>query len=117
MKPFRVPLRVVFYKEDDLWVAHSLEFDLCGSGVSQDDALKSLGELIAIQIRASVEHDNLRNLFTPADSDVFAKFYAGADKQAVGEFRLTMDQISVEPGEYREYLDDLMDPNSEFAHA
>ena len=33
----RVPLRVVFYREDEVWIAHCLEFDLAGDGMTRED--------------------------------------------------------------------------------
>ncbi len=106
MKNFRIPLRVVLYKEDGLWVAHCLEFDLCGDGESQGQALESLSEAIAIQVRESVAHKNINNLVSPAPGDVQAKFFAG---KHTGEMRLSIRQVypvEIEEQEYREYSDD-----------
>ena len=38
-KALRVPVRVVFYREDGEWVAHCLEFDLIGDGTTKQEAL------------------------------------------------------------------------------
>lgn len=78
-KTFRVPLRVIFYKESGSWIAHCLEFDLIGDGESKGNALERLGEAIALQVEASVDHGNYANLFTPADGNFFEMYAAGRD--------------------------------------
>ncbi len=47
-KTLRTSLRVVFYKDDGEWVAHCLEFDLCGDGKTKEQALKSLSQAIQV---------------------------------------------------------------------
>lgn len=91
MNPLRIPLQVVFYQEEGLWVAHSLQFDLVGVAETKDDALGLLNEAIGIQIRNSIASGNPRNLFTPADSEYFQRFAEGSDV-VEGELR-----ISIEP--------------------
>ena len=83
-KTWRVPLHVVFYKEDGDWVAHCLEFDLMGDGATQKEALGRLKEAIDIQVKASIDHKNPQNLFSPADSKYFMRYAAGVD--VVGGF-------------------------------
>lgn len=78
-KTLRVPLHVVFYKEFGSWIAHCLEFDLIGDGESKEGALERLGETIALQVEASMEHGNNANLFTPADGKFFEMYAAGRD--------------------------------------
>jgi len=65
-KTLRVPLRVVFYRDGDSWIAHCLEFDLLGDGKTKPEALDLLTKAIAIQAQASVEHNNPANLFSPS---------------------------------------------------
>ena len=108
MKTFRIPLRVVFYKEAGAWIAHCLEFDLCGDGATRPEALRALGEAITLQVKESVEHKNPKNLFSPAPSDIQRKFFAGRDT-AKGELEFglqSVDAIEFEEPEYREYSDD-----------
>lgn len=76
---YRVPVRVVFYREDGAWVAHCLEFDLVGAGKSKEAALRLLAEAIAIQVEASARFKNWANLFAPAEGKYFAMFAAGRD--------------------------------------
>lgn len=118
MKPFRIPLRIVFYKEVDSWVAHCLEFDLAGDGSSQDEALHSLCEAIAVQVEASVKYGCFDNLFTPADGDLFRKFAAGKNI-AISELHLCLkdvDSVTIEAVEAREYSAPA-DTNSELVRA
>lgn len=108
MKKFRIPLRVVFYKEVGSWVAHCLEFDVCGDGFSKEEALQSLNESIKLQVEESLAQNNPRNLFSPAPSDVWEKFFAGKDV-AVGALQLLakpVDHLTFDHFEYREYADD-----------
>ncbi len=63
-------LHIVFYKEDDAWIAHCLEFDLAGDGKTKEDAVSSLNESIAIQVDETLRSGNLDNLFFPADPDI-----------------------------------------------
>ena len=114
MKTFRIPLRVVFYKEAESWIAHCLEFDLCGDGLTKEDAAKSLDQSIRLQIEASVKNNNPRNLFSPAASEIQERFFAGKHT-AEGELRITLDStdhVIFEPPDYREYSDDPADSDS-----
>jgi predicted RNase H-like HicB family nuclease len=103
----RIPLRIVFYKEDGEWLAHCLEFDLIGAGESRASALASLGEAIAIQVEASVEHNNPANLFAPAESRILQMFAAGKDV-ATGELsikpiEIRTENLIIDQAECREY--------------
>ena len=107
---FRVPLRVVFYREGEDWMAHCLEFDLIGDGPTRDDALEVLSQVIALQVHASLEHNNPANLFSAADGKVFRMFAEGTDvADAILEVGL-LDQFRSDPFiieglEAREYED------------
>ncbi|MGE3637556.1 MAG: type II toxin-antitoxin system HicB family antitoxin [Pirellulales bacterium] len=105
----RLPIRIVFYKEGNAWVAHCLEFDLMGDGDTREEALDQLGDAIALQIEASIEHDNPANLFSPADGKFFEMFAAGKNI-AIGELQLKevsaprhIDSFEIEECQYREY--------------
>ncbi len=68
LQKFDFPLRVVFYYEEDSWIAHSLEFDLIGVGDSKDEALKFLSGAIATQMSVAIEDNDPSILFRPADA-------------------------------------------------
>ncbi|MHB1033495.1 MAG: hypothetical protein ACYC35_01775 [Pirellulales bacterium] len=109
MKPLRVPLHIVFYKEDNDWVAHCLEFDLVGDGHTKEDAVAALSAAIRIQAEESLKQNNPANLFSPADGKYFQMFAAGTDS-AVGEFHLNMESVLIESAEAREYCDESLVP-------
>ena len=104
MTNWRVPLRVVFYKEGAEWVAHCLEFDLMGDGPTKKDATDQLVEAISLQVEASLLSKNLVNLFRPAEGKYLAMFAAGKDA-AIGELHLKFDSITIDEAEAREYVD------------
>ena len=89
----RIPLRVVFYFEEDAWTAHCLEFDLVGTGASKNEALAMLTEAIEVQAAFSFDTGNLENLFTPADGKYFLMWAKG---RYVTQGELHLQPISVE---------------------
>jgi hypothetical protein len=109
----RIPLRVVFYRENEQLIAHCLEFDTLGYGDSPKSALDMLFEASAIQVEQSLKHGNMRNLFSPADAEFFARFAAGKDI-AVGEMKLSIvpenGPIKIQKVETREFCDDDLIP-------
>ena len=111
MKKYRIPLQVVFYKDDGRWYAHCLQFDVIGDGESRDEAAKCLSEAILIQLEASARYNNVQNLFAPADGKYFEMFASG-EEIAVGEMKLAMTrhemthaEVSIEGIESREYTE------------
>jgi len=102
MRAVRLPLRVVFYYEQDQWVAHCLEFDLVGDGESQVDALKCLTEAIELQIAASLEHNNAENLFSPAEGK-FLRMFAQGKNIALGHVEIHIDGVEIDSVETRSY--------------
>jgi predicted RNase H-like HicB family nuclease len=105
----RVPLRVVFYREGEAWIAHCLEFDLAGDGATKEEALDALSEAVAIQAQASLEYQNPSNLFTPAAGEIFQKYAEGVDV-AEGVLLLSVQRLRssspiIEDVEAREYKD------------
>ncbi len=112
----RIPLRVVFYKEDGNWIAHCLEFDLIGDGASKAQALAALNEAIRVQVAYSFEHDNVDNLFSPADGKYFRMFAAGKELAgktiAIGQLKIP---LIVDHTEAREYVDEVQDADDALA--
>ncbi len=106
MKPLRLPLRAVLYREGDLWIAHCLEMDLLGDGPDQEKALNSLSQAIVTQLQACIKHDNVAGIFCPAEAKYFRMFAAGKDA-VVGAPRIEapteLDDLTIERVEAREY--------------
>ncbi len=102
---FRIPLRVVFYKEQGSWIAHCLEFDLCGDGKAHKNALISLSKAINAQLKFSQKNGNRKNLFSPAPSESQAMFFSGKTTADGGmELKIeAVDDVVFEGQEYREY--------------
>jgi predicted RNase H-like HicB family nuclease len=107
MQPMRMPIRVVFYRDEGIWVAHCLEFDLLGHGPAQEEALRKLAEAIRLQVEATLEYDNPANLFSPAEGRYFRMFAAGEDVTG-GELTLDVEpteQMHIEDVELREFVE------------
>jgi predicted RNase H-like HicB family nuclease len=102
----RIPLRVVFYKEEGAWIAHCLEFDLIGDGETREEAMDQLGRAVLLQVEASVQTNNPANLFSPADGNVLRMFAAGNDiALAAIEFKeIHSANVQIDRAECREYL-------------
>lgn len=107
MKALRIPIHIVCYREDDQWIAHCLQFDICGNGETKHDAFMMLAEAIKIQVEQALEHNNPKNLFSPADGKYFQMFAAGKNI-AKGELKMKLvpvDSVIMEEPEAREYSD------------
>ena len=107
MKALRTPIHIVFYREEQDWVAHCLEFDICGNGETKHQAAMSLVQAVQIQIEQSILHKNPGNLFSPADGKYFQMFAAGRNI-ANGELKIHFDPIDsviMDEPESREYSD------------
>lgn len=105
MATLRIPVRVVFYQEDNFWVAHCLEFDLVGHGTTHEQALEMLTGAIDTQVEASQDFENSANLFSPADGKYFRMFAAGSDA-AHGEVHLQSSKVVIDDTCSREYRED-----------
>jgi predicted RNase H-like HicB family nuclease len=107
MQSLRVPIRVVFYRDEDAWIAHCLEFDLLGDGETQEQALEMLSDAIRIQVEATVDFGNPANLFSPADGRFFRMFAAGEDVTALGiTLELgSLNEIIIEHVELRQFVE------------
>ena len=66
MTTFR--LRAVLYREDDLWVAHGLEMDLIGTGVTAAAALRELRGNVEAQLSFATQEGT--NPFRPAPPEI-----------------------------------------------
>jgi predicted RNase H-like HicB family nuclease len=108
MHPLHISLRVVCYREGETWFAHCLEFDVIGDGSTQTEAIAQLAEAIRIQLEFSIEHDNLNNLFSPADGDLFLRYAAGKKSEiAANGLLIRIDPITIEAAEIHEFQEVL----------
>jgi predicted RNase H-like HicB family nuclease len=105
MQTIRISLRIVFYYEQDRWIAHCLEFDLMGDGDTQPEALESLSEAISLQVDASLVLGNPENLFTPAEGKFFCMFAQGKNA-AAGELKIKLDGVEIESEDMREFAEE-----------
>lgn len=106
MQTLRVPIRVVFYREEGAWIAHCLEFDLLGDGETLQEALERLFAAIQIQVEATLEYGNPANLFSPADGKYLRMFAAGEDVTGP-EVSLELEPlngIAIEEVELRQFV-------------
>jgi hypothetical protein len=105
MHMFRIPLRIVFYRQDQRWIAHCLEMDLIGDGASREQALEQLRRAVSIQVETSLDNQNVANLFQPADARYFEMFAAGEDVAAgTLEFpAISVNGIRIDDFAAREY--------------
>lgn len=105
--PLRLSLRVVFYREDDSWIAHCLETDLVGDGATRREALASLWEATILQLEASLEWDDPANFFSPAAGRYFEMYARGRDvataEMAVSAERFATGDWAVDELLGREY--------------
>jgi hypothetical protein len=63
---FDASIRVLFYKEEDSWVAHALEMDLLGYGDTTQAAMKELEKSMKSQISFAAFRDHPESIFFPA---------------------------------------------------
>ncbi len=106
-KALRTPIRIVLYKDSSLWIAHCLEFDLCGHGSDPEAALDMLADAVTAQVDFSLDHNAPANLFSPADGKFFEMFAAG-EHRATGELKIEFhsEGLEIESVDAREYRDE-----------
>jgi predicted RNase H-like HicB family nuclease len=109
MPSYHTPLHIVFYYEQDRWIAHCLQFDLIGDGETKDEAIQNLYEAIALQVQTTIESQNFANLFSPAEGRVFDMFARGRNV-AVGTLKLDVPGIAIEDVLTRECSDSVSVP-------
>ena len=114
------PIRVVLYKEDGLWVAHCLEFDVVGSGNTKKRALTDLSQCIAIQLEQSLKHECQKNMFHPADGETWRRWAFGKVTRknvASGLLKIKVDGVRIPDAETREYSGPISEDSEELVFA
>lgn len=74
LKKLNIYLKILFYKEDNLLIAHALEMDLKGYGKTKEEAEKKLEELIKMQLSFAVFKNDLSLIYHPAEPRFFMLF-------------------------------------------
>ena len=72
-------IHIILYSEDDIQIAHCLEFDIIAQGKKKIDALRNLLDAIELQISFALENNDLASIFSPAP-DEYWKMLANAKK-------------------------------------
>ena len=72
-------VHAVLYREDDLFLAHCLEFDLVAQGETPDKAYHNLLDAIELQMEFVREQGDLTNLIQPAPVEYW-QMLASADR-------------------------------------
>lgn len=104
MARISMPVRVVIYREEGLWLARCLELDLLGSGEQEQEAIDMLREAIECQVVSSIRSRNMDNLFRPAEGKYFRMYAEGHEFQA-GAFEVgaSDDGVNIDASS-REYI-------------
>ena len=67
----RLTLNVLGLREDDAWCAIALDMSLRGYGETFDTALQALVDAVRAQVSFAVQHDNIEQIFVPAEPHYF----------------------------------------------
>lgn len=62
-------------KEEDLYTAHYLEFDIVADGKTIDQAKKEILSAIVNHVSFCIAVDNVENILNPAPKEYWQKFY------------------------------------------
>ncbi len=93
-KTFNV--NVLIKKEDDLFVAHCLEFDIVAVAKTQKQAEEDLQDLVIAQIESAFADNDIKSLFHPAPQRFWEEYFE-CNKQDKGEAQ-TGKNSTFQPG-------------------
>ena len=91
-------INVLGVREDGEWCAIALEMSLRGYGATFDEALAQLEEAIEAQVSFAVQHDNVDQIFVPAEPHYFG-LYADLKRETMK--RQLLDRRTVTMLDYR----------------
>jgi hypothetical protein len=91
----RISLRAIVYSEDAWWLAHCLEMDLVAEGDSPQDAMRTLANLIDIQIQTALDEGDLDGVFRPAPAETWRLFFMGQEATAPRKPARPVDALEV----------------------
>ncbi len=78
-----IELHVLIEKEDDLFTAHCLEFDIVSEGNTVKQAEKNIIQAILDHLTFCIAYENMDRIFNPAPKEFWNKFYLCSEK--IGE--------------------------------
>ncbi|MBU0566827.1 hypothetical protein KJ693_05140 [bacterium] len=89
-------LHILLDKEDNIQIAHCLEFDIVAQGKDRNEAIQNLLDAVELQVKYAIETDNLDNLYHPAPAEywqklVRAKHYPETPERKMLPFIRTLD--------------------------
>ena len=83
-----ITTHILIEKEDDMFVAHSLEFDLVTDGYTEEEVKRGIIDALVSQVDFCIENSNIDKIIRPAPEKEWQKFYAGDQKKRLS---YTMD--------------------------
>ena len=75
-------INVLGIREDGTWCAIAMEMSLRGYGETFEEALDELGRAVEAQLSFAVQHDNVDQVFIPAEPHYF-KLYADCKRETL----------------------------------
>ena len=76
-----ISLHILIEKEEDLYTAHCLEFDIVSDGKTQKDAINNLTDSIIDHISFCMQMGNLDKIENRAPKEYWDKFYSTKRKK------------------------------------
>jgi hypothetical protein len=95
-------------KEDEIYNAHALEFDIVASTTRKKNAKKEIMELVANHIAFCMAYNNKDKIVSPAPDEYWRKFYLALErgtidnKPKIPKLNLTNLQIPYRPSEFNQ---------------
>ncbi|MBI3836657.1 MAG: hypothetical protein HY288_01815 [Planctomycetia bacterium] len=78
-RQIRLSLRILIYREADLWYGHCLDLDIVAEGQSPGEAVASCLDLCSTQIDYAVENGDIGTIFRPAQPELWHMFSIADD--------------------------------------
>ncbi len=82
-KNISLSLHVLIEREDELYTAHCLEFDIVSEGNTVKQAEKNIIQAILDHLTFCIAYENMDRIFNPAPKEFWNKFYLCSEK--IGE--------------------------------
>jgi predicted RNase H-like HicB family nuclease len=73
-------VHIIFYPEDDHYVAHCLEFDIVAQGDSLEESFRNLLDAVELQTAYALETGDMENLIQPAPSEFWRMLMKSENK-------------------------------------